>query len=101
MGSIARKQILDMVKQIVLKEIGKEHVKVYLFGSWARGEEHISSDIDIAVESIDRVDVENLAQLRETLEESGVPYRVDVVNLAEATTVIADKVRKEGIVWKG
>ncbi|CQR70425.1 Nucleotidyltransferase domain protein [Sporomusa ovata DSM 2662] len=101
MGSIARQQILDMVRQVVLTEIGDEPVKVYLFGSWARGEEHISSDIDIAVDSIDGVHLENLARLREALEESAVPYRVDVVDLAEAAKILAAKVRKEGIVWKG
>ena len=96
-----RQQILDMVKKVVLDEISNEPVKVYLFGSWARGEEHVSSDIDIAVDSIDGVHLENLARLREALEESAVPYRVDVVDLAEAAKVLADKVRKEGIVWKG
>ncbi|MBP2662109.1 MAG: nucleotidyltransferase protein [Firmicutes bacterium] len=101
MGSIARQQILDMVRQVVLAEIGDEPVKVYLFGSWARGEEHISSDIDIAVDSVGGVHVENLTRLREALEESTVPYRVDVVDLAEAAKVLVAKVRKEGIVWKG
>lgn len=100
MGSIARQQILDMVRQVVLTEIGDEPVKVYLFGSWARGEEHISSDIDIAVESIDGVPLDILALLREALEESAVPYRVDVVDLAEAEKILASKVRKEGILWK-
>ena len=101
MGSIARQQILDMVRKVVLAEVGDEPVKVYLFGSWARGEERTSSDIDIAVESMEGACLDNWAHLRETLEESAIPYRIDIVNLAEAADELVKKVRKEGILWKG
>ena len=73
-------------------------VRVYLFGSWARGEERITSDIDLAIEG---EDVSEIAmQVRETLEESDIPYRVDVVNLVEASPELLANVRKEGILWK-
>lgn len=101
MSSIARQQILDMVRQVIMAEIGDYPVKVYLFGSWARGEERISSDIDIALDGSDGIPLEILTRLREAMEESTIPYRVDVVDLAEAAKVLVTKVRKEGIVWKG
>lgn len=95
-----REEILDMVKAIVLSEIGVYPVKVYLFGSWARKEERCSSDIDIAVERTLGTPANIFFRLREALEDSAVPYRVDVVDLTEATKELADKVMKEGIVWK-
>lgn len=93
--------ILEMVKGLVLHHIGQEAVKIYLFGSWARGEERMTSDIDLAVETEEGTPFSKAAYLREILEESVIPYRVDVVDLAEASEAIIDKVRKEGIPWNG
>ncbi|MCP8969346.1 nucleotidyltransferase domain-containing protein [Ectobacillus ponti] len=42
-----RDRIMDEFKHIVLSELHKENVRVYLFGSWARQEERQSSDIGI------------------------------------------------------
>jgi uncharacterized protein len=102
MGNIPRKQILEMVRQVVIAKMDHYPAKVYLFGSWARGDERQSSDVDIAVDwsGGEPVPMGILARLREALEESTVPYRVDVVDLAEATVELVANVRKEGVVWK-
>lgn len=99
--TIQRDKILERLKNIVMSEIGDASVKVYLFGSWARGEERRSSDIDIAVEWPGGAPSGKLADLREVLEESDLPFRVDVVELSVAGEVLADKVSKEGVLWKG
>ena len=99
--TIQRDKILERLKNIVMSEIGDASVKVYLFGSWARGEERRSSDIDIAVEWPGGAPPGKLADLREVLEESDLPFRVDVVELSVAGEVLADKVSKEGVLWKG
>jgi len=36
----------------------------------------------------------------EALEESTVPYRVDVVDLTQTAARLADHVRQEGVAWK-
>ena len=95
-----RQQILDRVKAIVLREMQAESVKIYLFGSWARGEERRSSDIDLAVKAHKGGAFEKAVRLREVLEESEIPYRVDVVDLAEAAPALEDNVMKEGVLWK-
>jgi hypothetical protein len=41
-----------------------------------------------------------LADLRETLEESTIPYEVDVVDLSEASPQFRQRVKREGVVWK-
>ena len=101
MGTIQRDKILERVKNIVIGEIADANVKVYLFGSWARGEERRSSDIDIAVDWLGGAPPGKLARLREVVEESDVPFRVDVVDLSAASEVLANKVSKEGVLWKG
>jgi len=97
---ITQAEILDMVRELVLRELSKADVRVYLFGSWARGKQKRASDIDIAIDHDGALTADLIMNIREVLEESLVPYRVDVVDLAKAGPILAAKVRKEGIIWK-
>ena len=97
----SRHEIINEVKEIILNELKDVPARVYLFGSWARGEEKRTSDIDIAIESKDCLSSAAIIRLRSVLEESYIPYRVDIVNLNEADRKIYDKVLKEGLLWKG
>lgn len=98
--SSTRECILNEVKRIVLAQLAGTPAKVYLFGSWARGEERRTSDIDVAIWTQSPLPTHTLMQIRFSLEESTIPYRVDVVNLNRADEVIQQKVKEEGIVWK-
>ena len=93
-----REEVLQQVRAVVESVAEQANVQVYLFGSWARGEERVTSDIDLAVEGEEASEL--AMQLREALEESDIPYRVDVVNLMEASPALLANVRKEGILWK-
>lgn len=92
-------KILDEVRHIVLEVLGEQGAVVHLFGSWARGEARSISDIDLAVETLNPLPPGLLADLRERLEESHVPYRVEVVDLRSADPHLRERVRKEGIRW--
>ncbi len=98
-----RSAILEQVKRIILEHLPYKNAKIYLFGSWARSDEKRSSDIDVAIEfdREDEFDSRVLMNVRHALEESTVPYRVDVVHLNKADDFIVDKVRMEGILWAG
>lgn len=98
-----RESVLEQVRQIVLNHISEKSAKVYLFGSWARAEEKRSSDIDIAIEfgSCEAAIQTVLMNVRNALEESTIPYRIDVVHLNTANETIVKKVREEGILWTG
>ena len=91
--------LLDRVKAIVRQTLGHTPADVYLFGSWASGTQRSTSDIDVAIESAEPLPRALLASLREALEESTVPNRVDVVDLAETDAAFRDRVRREGIRW--
>ena len=74
-------------------------MRIYLFGSWARGGAKRSSDVDIAIES--REDMSFLiGEFREALENSCIVYNVDVVDMNFAAESLCKKIREEGIVWK-
>src|SRR3990172_3146384 len=91
--------LLDRVKGIVRRVLGPSPADVYLFGSWAGGAQPPTSDIDVAIESAEPLPRALLASLREALEESTIPNRVDVVDLAETDAAFRDRVRHEGIRW--
>jgi hypothetical protein len=96
---VTRETILNEVKRIVFAMLGQIPAEVYLFGSWARQEERRTSDIDIAIGCEDSSASERLMSIRTALEESTIPYRVDVIDLTSVARVFADKIRKEGIPW--
>ncbi len=72
------------------------HEKIYLFGSRARGDESMHSDIDIAIDG-DALS-SRISQARFALEESLVPYKIDLVDLSKAS-YLKGIIQKEGIVW--
>ena len=91
---------LDKIRRMVLSELGKEPVRIYFFGSRACGTASRGSDVDIAVEPKAGFDLSKLALLREKLEESDIPYKVDIVNLDSADARFKGQVHKDGILWK-
>jgi hypothetical protein len=100
-ATAADPSLLDRVKEIVRRALGSTPADVYLFGSWARGAQRPTSDIDVAIESAEPLPRALLASLREALEESTIPNRVDVVDLAETDAAFRDRVHREGILWIG
>jgi len=99
LGEGGREALLAEVRSLVLRALGGPIATVYLFGSFASGAPHRASDIDVAIDSPSPLPRALLARLRERLEESRVPYRVDVVDLAEADPAFRERVRTTGRVW--
>lgn len=87
------------VKEFTLKFWQNQPVRIYLFGSWARGEAKRSSDVDIAIESKEDMSF-LIGEFREALENSCIIYNVDVVDMNFAAESLCKKIREEGIVWK-
>lgn len=98
-ASATAQRALAEVRRIVLEVIGSENAAIYLFGSWARGDATRTSDIDIAIEPLADLPRGAFARLRECLEESHVPYRVDVVDLRRTDPEFRRRVLTEGISW--
>ncbi len=92
-GTLAR------VRSTVREVLGDRHVEVYLFGSWAHGDPSRASDIDIGLLPREEIPPGLLARLREALEESHVPYPVEVVDLRDVDPVFRHKIVQEGISW--
>ena len=98
--AVVEDRALGRVRTMILDAVRPYHAQVWLFGSRARGDSTSGSDIDVAVQSPSgAIPGGVLAQLRDRLFESPVPWEVDVVDLAEAGPEFRSKVLAEGIPW--
>ena len=99
--SSSRSWAIEEARRILLDELRGSEVAVYLYGSCARGDSSEFSDIDVAVESAAPLPRGTLAKLRERLEESRIPYRVEVIDLNAVEPSLRRRVLEEGIRWSG
>jgi predicted nucleotidyltransferase len=96
-----RARALERVPDITLQVLGDRDARVYLFGSSVTGRLRLSSEIVVAIDDVRVLPSALLAELRERLEESAVPYDVDIVDLSAASPEIRSSVEQEGLLWRG
>ena len=89
-------ELRDFIEDF-LKEKGVR-ARVILFGSRARGEHSEHSDVDIAIESDEELSW-IITELKELLEESDLPQKVDVIDLKRAPESLREEIEREGRVW--
>jgi predicted nucleotidyltransferase len=70
---------------------------VFLFGSRARGDNRWNSDYDLWIDA--DLPRQTLADIQDELEESIVPFNVDLVTTPALTGVFGDRVRNEAKRW--
>ena len=96
-----RQRAIEELRRMVLAALGEHDAEVWLFGSCARGDAFQHSDIDIAILPHDELPSGFFSYLAESVEESSIPYDVDIVDLRSAALTLIDEVRHEGVKWKG
>ncbi len=91
---------LTTIQTLISETLAGIPCTVYLFGSRATGRARVASDVDLAVLAECDVSVP-LSLLRERLEQSSIPYTVDVVDLSLTAAMFTARVKQEGqILWK-
>jgi predicted nucleotidyltransferase len=90
---------LREVASVVHERLDAFGARVFLFGSFARGEAWPSSDIDIAVSTPDPLPAGVLDDVREALEHSRVRRPVDLVDLRSSGPGLRAAVSREGKPW--
>jgi hypothetical protein len=83
----------------VLDGLRGESAKVFLFGSQARQDARPHSDIDVAVLAEQPLPAAVLARVRQALEDSTIPYEVDLVDLSRAEPQFVSAVLSEAVPW--
>jgi predicted nucleotidyltransferase len=95
-----RQQAIEELRQMVLAALGEHDAAVWLFGSCARGDVRQHSDIDIAILPRDDLPGSFFGVLRADIEDSKIPYDVDLVDLRHADIALIDAVHREGVPWR-
>jgi predicted nucleotidyltransferase len=90
---------LSEVRRIVMRGLAGRSARVYLFGSWARGEASRVSDIDVAILPVEPLPAGLLPEIQEALDESASLYPVDLVDLTAASDAFRARVLAEGLPW--
>jgi predicted nucleotidyltransferase len=87
-------------KIIKIIEMFCPNAKIYLFGSYARGDMGRSSDIDIAIDNGSPLDIITHQTIREMIDVLGLRQRTDVVDFQRAPSELKKNIIKDGVVWK-
>jgi len=86
----------SFIRDLLAKRLPPE-TPVYLFGSRARRDERWNSDFDLWIDGTLSSAV--LGEIDELLEESFVPFKVDIVTEANLRGRFGEQVRKEAVRW--
>jgi uncharacterized protein len=96
-SSSIREQDKHSLIKIILSHL--PNATIYLFGSRARQENTATSDIDLALDNGTKIDRFILSIIKESIEESHIPFMVDVVDFNSISADFRDQILKDKIVW--
>ncbi len=101
MKTITTINYLEKLRKLVLNFLENNDAKIILFGSRARKNNRDNSDVDIGIIPKQNNSINNkITLLKEAIEQSNIPYKVDVVNFAETSVEFQEIALKEAVIWK-
>jgi uncharacterized protein len=91
----------DLLKDIILDECAQYSCRVFLFGSRSRGDAGWGADFDIGIDGLDgSIFIKLKRKILERVEESLIPWKVDIINFDEADESFKRVALEEYEVWK-
>ncbi|MCK5056753.1 MAG: nucleotidyltransferase domain-containing protein [Candidatus Aminicenantes bacterium] len=92
---------MSIVKKTVLEVLKDRSCQVFLFGSRARGTFRLGSDMDVGVSGLDEDFFSRMkSRILLKVEESIVPFDVDIINFDIVDGEFKKEARKNRIQWK-
>ena len=88
-----KKKIIGLLTVLV------PEVKIYLFGSRARGTHSPHSDIDIALDAGEALSLAAIDEAKSVMAASNLIYRIDVVDMNRVSDDMRSVIMQEGILW--
>ena len=96
----AEKWAVEETRRVTRFILKGRNVKTWLFGSRATGNAGNFSDIDIALDAGGNpVPRDLLTLLSCALEESHIPFRVDIVDMHSVSPAVRKSIEMEGELW--
>lgn len=90
---------INLAKEIILKYVPKDKYAVFLFGSRANGKNNRVSDIDIGFLGEKELPVMIKSAIEDELEESIIPYTVDLIDFKKVASDFKKIALKHIIIW--
>ena len=87
------------IRDVIFKHLKNYRFQLYLYGSQSRQQANRTSDIDVGIFPLTPLPTGLLSEIREELEESHIPFPVELVDLSKTTPDFLAHVRQEGTVW--
>jgi len=92
---------LTIVKEVVLEKVRGLKCRVFLFGSRAKDNYKFKADFDIGIEGLRDKDFFRVKyKVLEQIEDSIVPYKVDIVNFDKVSEDFKREACKKSEIWK-
>ena len=95
------RQELAQLSEAYIKQLLQKHLPsgslVYLFGSRARHDERWNSDYDLWIDA--EITQNSLTEIADELEDSFVPFKVDLVTTSQVTGTFGEQLRREAKRW--
>jgi uncharacterized protein len=95
-----KNKYLEELKKMALEILKDEKVEIILFGSRARGDNDITSDVDIGLMPYGKLDRNKIVLLKEKIEDLNIPYKVELVNFLEVSEDFKKEAMKGAVIWK-
>jgi predicted nucleotidyltransferase len=90
-------QQLNIIKDILKKYLPINAV-IYAFGSRVKGTNKPFSDLDILIQSPEKIDSKIILNIKEALENSSLPFMVDVLDANTIEPSFKNIILKDGLV---
>lgn len=74
--------------------------KIYLFGSFARGDITRTSDVDIAIDIGTLLPLVERGQIMSMIDALNITRRVDIADFQAIPEEMKKRILKEGVIWK-
>jgi len=91
---------LARLKNLILSSLEGEPVKIIIFGSRARKDNHRSSDVDVGLIPYGKLNRGKITALKEKIEDLNIPYKVEIVDFSQVSDAFKKEALKEVVVWK-
>jgi len=95
-----KNKYLEKLKKITLDVLKGEKVKVILFGSRGRQDNHATSDVDIGLVPRGKLNKKKLLFLKEQIDALNIPYKVEIVDFSSVSADFKKEAMKGASVWK-
>ena len=97
---MTRQELINRSEAYIRRTLRKHipsQARIYLYGSRANGDNRWNSDYDLWIDG--EIPGRVLSELIEELEESFVPFRVEIVTIPQLTGGFGERVKQEARPW--